>query len=304
MNEKAEKKAENVLFIVDGGIGKNIMSTVPIRGIKQKYPDKKLLVVCGYPDVFANNPKVHRAYSFANTSFLYDDFIAGGKAIVLKTEPYHHNDYINGSRHLVDVWCEQLGVPFESPKPELYFTSKEKREAKRFAESKRKPLFFVQFEGGAPPQPNKMVPKMFVRSLRRETAQEVVNRMKKKYHPMLLKAATQQDLDGAENVSYPMRLSMSLFAEGAKFLLIDSMFQHVAAAMDKKAVVCWCATSPDRLGYKSHQNIRMSDCPTPECHRPNSFLFDRDGTQQPWSCPHDESCTDHDAKMILDKLRK
>jgi len=298
-----EKKAENVLFVVDGGIGKNIMSTVPIRGIKAKYPDKRLIIVCGYPDVFQNNPNVYRAYSFNNTSYMYDDYIGRGKAIVLKTEPYHHNDYINDNRHLTDVWCEQLGVPFDNPVPDIHLTSRERKDAEQFIKQKKKPVFLIQNQGGMPPQPNKPQPKMFIRDLPHDITQEVVDKMKKKYHVLHLRAATQRPLDGTEQVSYPMRLSMSLLEHGAKFLLIDSMFQHVAAAMGKKAVVCWAGTSPERLGYKQHTNLRMKECPDPECHRPNSFLFDRDGTQQPWSCPHDEACRNHSVKEILSALK-
>jgi len=145
---------------------------------------------------------------------------------------------------------------------------------------------------------------MFIRSLPIETVQAVVNDMKKDFHVMVMKAATQAEIEGAESVSYPLRLSLALMENAEKLLLIDSMGQHAAAALGKKAVVCWSGTDPARLGYESHINLTVAKkCPDPFCHRPNSYLFDRDGTLNAWECPYDEVCTEFDAADILKALK-
>ena len=54
----------NVIFQINGGIGKVVASTVVCKSIKAKYPDCKLIVVSGYPDVFLNNPNVDRALGY------------------------------------------------------------------------------------------------------------------------------------------------------------------------------------------------------------------------------------------------
>ena len=40
-----------------------------------------------------------------------------------------------------------------------------------------------------------------------------------------------------------------------KRLLINSCFQHAAAALNLKSTVCWITTSPKVFGYDMHDNI-------------------------------------------------
>jgi hypothetical protein len=51
-----------VVFHVEGGLGKNVASTAIIKNIYKKYPDRKLIVVCSFPEIFLNNPYIHRVY--------------------------------------------------------------------------------------------------------------------------------------------------------------------------------------------------------------------------------------------------
>jgi hypothetical protein len=309
---KAVEDAKYVVFIIDGGIGKNIMATVPIRGIKQKYPDKKVVVVCGYPDVFKFNPNVHRVHPFGMTPDFYDNYIVDEQAIVLKAEPYLDNRYIykHGPVHCTQLWCEALDVPFDNPIPDLHLNKKELGQAKDFVVSKNRPVLLVQYTGGVPPQPQAEgqppvpAPKMFARNLPMQIAKHVADELSEKYHVMVAGAATQPVWEGAERISYPLRQTLSIIPHVHKLLLIDSCIQHAAAALGKQAVVCWCGTSPDLLGYPFHINLRMKECPTPECHRPNSYLWDRDARGQPWDCPHGEACVWHDEADILAALKK
>jgi len=40
---------KNVVFFLQGGIGKHIASTAVAECIKNNYPDRDLIVVCPYP---------------------------------------------------------------------------------------------------------------------------------------------------------------------------------------------------------------------------------------------------------------
>ena len=42
------------IFHVEGGLGKHIAATAVAKTIKNNYPDRKLIVVCAYPEVFLN----------------------------------------------------------------------------------------------------------------------------------------------------------------------------------------------------------------------------------------------------------
>ena len=61
MKDKIEK-VKRILFVVSGGIGRNIFATGVIRNLKKEYPTKDIFVICGYPKVFQNNPNIKRIY--------------------------------------------------------------------------------------------------------------------------------------------------------------------------------------------------------------------------------------------------
>ena len=289
---------EYVIFIIDGGIGKNIMSTIPIRGLKKKYPDKKLIIVSGWPDVFKYNPNVHLAYNFNNLPHFYDNYVLCGKSLILKTEPYYHRDYVSKKRHLCDVWCEQLDVEFDKNLPQLFFSKDELQESFSFVSSKHKPCMLMQIHGG----PN-MVKQPFSRMISLDLAKAVADRMSNTHHILLAAYKEQPSWQGVEKISYPLRASMSLVPFMDKLFLIDSMFQHAAAACNKQSVVLWPGTSPEILGYNVHVNLRKQVCPDPECHRPNPFLFDfSHSNQELWSCPYGKPCTNWDADEIVKAL--
>ena len=50
------------IWHIQGGLGKNIAGTALIKDIKAKYPDRKLIMVTSWPEVFLNNPDVDRVY--------------------------------------------------------------------------------------------------------------------------------------------------------------------------------------------------------------------------------------------------
>ena len=52
MNEKY------LVFHVEGGLGKNVASTAVVTHLKKKYNDRKIIVVCSYPEVAADFSKV------------------------------------------------------------------------------------------------------------------------------------------------------------------------------------------------------------------------------------------------------
>ena len=45
-------KVRNIVFIVEGGIGKNIAATAVVKSIKHAYPTRNIIVLAGCPEVF------------------------------------------------------------------------------------------------------------------------------------------------------------------------------------------------------------------------------------------------------------
>ena len=61
-------KSKYSIFHVQGGIGKHIAATAVAKCIKNNHPDRELVVVCAYPDIFLNLSYVKRVYQLGNTS--------------------------------------------------------------------------------------------------------------------------------------------------------------------------------------------------------------------------------------------
>jgi len=71
-----------------------------------------------------------------------------------------------------------------------------------------------------------------------------------------------------------------------------------------QGVICWAGTSPKKLGYSSHINLEKNVCPTPQCHRPNSYLWDIGQDGKLWACPYGEPCTKYTSEEIINELTK
>ena len=81
-NYVIEFKNENMsdkfcVWYLEGGLGKNVAATALIKDVKEKYADRKLIMVVSYPEIFLNNPYVDRVYRVGMTSYFYDDYIKG-----------------------------------------------------------------------------------------------------------------------------------------------------------------------------------------------------------------------------------
>ena len=48
----------NIIFQIDGGLGKSIMATAMVKVIKNRYKNSNIVVVTAFPDIFLNNPHI------------------------------------------------------------------------------------------------------------------------------------------------------------------------------------------------------------------------------------------------------
>jgi hypothetical protein len=284
---------QNILFFVDGGIGKNLAATAVIRAINKQYPDSKIIVVSGHPDVFINNPRVHKSLNFA-APYFYDDYIAKPDVLVLKTEPYVHSDYIYQKKHLIEVWCEQLGIPFDGFDLEFYPFGSEEELAKTLLRASKRPILLLQINGGRIPKNTEDFIQghysMYARDLPFVLAQKLTDALKDKYFVCVPKLGEQPCPVGANPIMTPLRSSITLAKYTDKFVLIDSFMQYAAVAFKKRAIVLWGGTNPKCLGFEMHKNIINTGCNTPMCHRPNSYLSDVHHNGKLWECSFDQAC--------------
>jgi hypothetical protein len=241
---------KNIIFQVNGGIGKSIMATAVCRAIKKAYPEYNLIVLTGYPEVFIGNPNVHRFYRAGMAPYFYEDCVKGSDTIFMVDEPYLSKGYLSKSTHLVDAWCEVLGIKSDGIKPELYLNPVEINKT-RFQSPNGKPMLIFQPFGGG----SKDVQYSWNRDIPPHQAQALVNVLNQKYHILQICREDQIKLQNVQHIHAPFRDIFGLILASQARLGIDSFMQHAAAAFDKQTSVCWITNTPVVFGYKNHKNI-------------------------------------------------
>ena len=246
-----------VILHVEGGLGKNVASTALSGPLRKKYPDRKLIVVAAWPEVYLNNPHVHRVYRVGVTPYFYDDYIKGKDTIVLRKEPYFENDHIMRKTPLMVTWFNMYDLPYKPGQdyPTLPMNMLQAGNINRW--KRNKPVLLIQTNGG--PFDEKTQPNSYswTRDMPPQIAHEVVQKFKDEYHVIQLCRSNSLKIEGAEVVNQPMS-NYELFAllvASKKRLLIDSCLQHAAAAYKLSSTVLWVGTSPKMFGYDMHTNI-------------------------------------------------
>ena len=239
---------KNIIFQVNGGIGKSIMATAVCRAIKKAYPDYNLIVLTGYPEVFIGNPNVFRFYRVGMAPYLYEDFVKGDQTIFMCDEPYLAKGYLNKTKHLTEAWCDVLGVKYDGAKPDIFLNPVEQIKTK--IQAPKPVLIFQPFGGGS-----KEVQYSWNRDIPPHQAQMLVNTLSQKYHILQICRDDQIKLQNVQHVHAPFRDIFGLILNSQARLGIDSFMQHAAAAFNLTTTVGWITNKPVVFGYKNNKNI-------------------------------------------------
>lgn len=260
------------IFHLEGGLGKHVAATAVAKCIKNNHPDRKLIIVCAYPEIFLNLDFVDRVYRIGNTPYFYDNYINNKDSIIFKHEPYFTTDHIHKRLPLIENWCKLYGLNYNGERPELKFNIRQKQIGfKRWG--RNKPIMVIHTNGG--PMKEQPYPFSWTRDMPLGLAQEIVNYYSNDYHIIQICRDSVTALQGVEVVTETMT-NMELFSLlylSDKRLLIDSSLQHAAAAMNLPSTVLWVGTDPKIFGYSIHKNIKanLSDS---DMKLPDSYLFD------------------------------
>jgi hypothetical protein len=282
------------LFHVEGGLGKNVAATAVARCIKSNHPDRELIVVCSYPEVFLHLPYVHKVFQIGNTPYFYRDYIEGKNTLIFKHEPYFTADHIYKKKTLVENWCSLYGLEYKGETPELNITRRI-IDMQRIKYKRNKPVLIMHTNGGL--FQGQTLNYSWTRDMPKSLGQAVVNNLHGKYHIMQVCRTQENILDGVEPIVEPMS-NLELFALlllSEKRLLIDSCLQHAAAALGLKSTVLWIGSPEKVFGYKMHHNISAKQ-PLHEPKLPHSYLFDYtfDGNVHEYPYGSDENLFDVD----------
>lgn len=291
------QQADKIIFMISGGIGKNVMATAMIQATKKAYPKKNIIVITAWPEAWLHNPHVSKIINFVREKDFFKN-INKENFVFLGHDPYFDQNFIYRKKHLIEIWCEMYEIPYHNEQPQLYFTDSEKEDVKNRLPVD-KPLFFIQTSGGAL---NQDFPISWMRDMPLNIAQEIVNEMVNLgFRAIHLRREDQYSLKKAERLDFDLREAMCAIEFSEKRLFIDSFAQHAAAALNKPSVVTWVGNKPEIFGYKIHKNLLPKEA-SKFRHQIDSYLEPYNITGMIHECPYD---TDDlfDKKEILENLK-
>ena len=292
-------KEKYFIWHIQGGLGKNIAGTSLIKSIKQQYPDRKLIMVTSWPEVYLNNSDVDRVYQLGQAPYFYQDYIENKDVIISKHEPYNQSDHITKKKHLVENWCDLMGLKYTEQLPVILPNYPQGMMLGLWQRSK--PIMVIQTGGG--PMEGQKYSYSWTRDIPLEVAQEIVKKFSNQYHIIQITRPDGYQLEGVERVDQKMS-NMELFSllvVAKKRVLIDSSLQHAAAALDKKSTVLWVGTSPKVFGYKMHTNIEAK-LPKRANQLIGSYTFDFQFENNIHECPYMNINDIFDVNLVLTSI--
>ena len=289
----------NIIFQIDGGLGKSIMGTAMVKVIRKRYKNANIIVVTAYPDVFLNNPHINECFRIEQMEGAYLKYVKDKDCKLFIEDPYRHTSFLTEEKHLFRTWCKIYDLKYNNEQPELYLTQPEIDYFKPFY-NVEKPVFVIQPNGGPQGQGfnyswTRDIPVPIVNSIIQHYKEDYtivhVKRQDQYQYPDTLSA-----LDGFRSIAILLQLSK-------KRLLIDSFGQHLAAAMNVKSTVCWVTTKPQVFGYNLHDNI-LANPFTKEPQIQNSVYQPFNLAQDISSIPYNDLKEVFNVNKIVESINK
>lgn len=295
----SEKK---VIFHIEGGIGKHIAATAVVECYKKNYPNTDIIVICAWPEVFLNNPFIYRVYKLGVCPYFYEDYIYNKNVEVFTQEPYKTTSHITKQKHIIESWCDMIGIQYTNEQPRLALNFREHELGRTvFTNTSNKPILIFQPFGG-PGKGHQETPYSWMRDIHPDIAQQLINRLSEKYSVVHVCYDNHPVLNNCIRIDQVLQkkvlFSMLQYSEARLF--IDSSLQHAAAAMGLPSTVVWVATQPKIFGYGIHNNI------TPLTEFPrgtvDSYLYDYNFTGAIHECPYTNPLQIFDIEAIIKTL--
>ena len=276
------------IWHVQGGLGKNVAATALVNDFKNRYPERKLILVCSFPELFLNYKAIDRVYSIGNHPYFYENYIENKDVIIFKHEPYEQTGHITKKNHVIKSWCELLDIKYQNQQPNLLINISQNQYLKKW--DRPKPILLLQTNGGPLQDLNNPIPPVayeWTRDIPIELAQSIVDKYSLKYHIIHLTKPEGYILSGVERLDtkVPLMNLISLVSTSHHRILIDSSLQHLSAAMNLPSIVFWIGTSPTVFGYNLHKNI-TAKLPIKANQLINSYTFDYQFADNSHECPY------------------
>lgn len=286
----------NIVFQIDGGLGKNIMATALCKGFKKKYPKDTLIVVTAYTDVFLNNPYVDKLYHSNEYTDFYIKYVKDKDVRIYIQDPYHHNNFQTGTEHLLKTWFGMFGLEYNGEMPEFFLTKAEREHISQFYRL-NKPILLLHANGG----PQNGIAYNWARDMPESLVFPIIEEFSKDYDIIQIRREDQlaypnimSALDGYRNIAVLIEMS-------SKRLFIDSFSQHLAAALNKPSTVLWVTTEPEIFGYDIHTNIKAN---VPNLPIRYQYMYQKFSLTEPLSTlPYNDTRDIFNVQTIIKSLK-
>jgi len=284
---------------VQGGLGKNVAATSLCKDIKDTYPDRKLIMVVSWPEVFLNHPNIDRVYALGQCPHFYDDYVHQKDTMIYRHEPYNQSGHIHRKTHLIHNWCDLLGIQYKEQTPKVIINYAQQQLVGMW--NRDKPTMVLHTNGG--PIDGQKYSYNWCRDIPGELAQAIVNKFHKTYHIYQICRKDSVVLENVERVDQPLsNLELfSMLASSKKRVLIDSCLQHAAVAFNLPSTVLWVGTSPKVFGYKLHKNV-VAKVPNKKNQLIGSYLFDYQFENNIHECPYINMNEMFDVNHVLNSI--
>ena len=302
-------KDKYALFHLDGGVGKHIAATAVIKAYKHQHKNRKVIVVCAWPEIFLGNTDIFKVYRTGNTPHFYKDYIYNKDTKIFAHEPYKEASHILKQTHLIETWCKLVDVSLENAKTDITCNFREQEEAlSLIVNPSKKPVLIIQPFGGplTDIHDSNDIKQQFnyswMRDIHPGVAQQIVDKLVSKYHIVHICNSNHPQLQHVQRIDQilPKKVLISLLLFSNKRLLIDSSLQHAAAALNLPSTVVWVATQHNIFGYDIHKNI-VPNKTYPE-GTVDSYLYDYDFTGRLHECVYSSAADIYDADTIINAI--
>jgi hypothetical protein len=259
-------------FFMNGGAGRLLCSIPAFEKYEQESGDKDFIIVCeGGTDVFKGHPTLDaRTYDIWHKGLFQDKLKTMD---IISPEPYRVWEYYNQKCSLAqafDIEINKKGIR-DLPKPTLRLSKEELLTARELVANvkkqlkKEKVVVFQPF-GRASQQLDGSFVDHSNRSFEFKDIKSIIRKLQQKDFGVILMSEFGIDLKGEnykDDVAMPEIASIRVWAAVIKyadhFLGCDSLGQHLAYAMEKKATVVTGATFPINVSYPNYKNFDILD---------------------------------------------
>ena len=263
-------KELSIIIQVDGGIGRVICSIPAIERLAQREPDRKIIIITTHPDVFKENPSIHRVYNLTS-NYLWDDVIKHGEFVY--TEPYYNYLYYTQKHHLIQAFDLLINGSEELETPTLYLTKEEVKWGEKLIEDIRKdhnkPVGVLQcFGAGAFIDGDKEFKDESCRSLFPNQVEMLMDELT---DAAIFVNASHIPIDFTNvwQQQFTMRQLFSVIKASDFVVTVDSFSSHVGACFQKPGILILGATHKENVAYPHYQLIQRQGYP--KGYSPNRF---------------------------------